>query len=201
MSKKINEVFQFKITLTSSDPSIWRRILVPSNYSFWDLHVAIQDSMGWLDYHLHSFSIIDPITNGKVEIGIPDKEYDAFDRKVLADHKVKISKYFNENNRNARYEYDFGDSWVHTIKFEKIVQAADGEKYPKCIDGQMACPPEDCGGIGGYYDLLSVLSNPKNEEYNEMIEWLGGEYDPEKFDPKDISFDDPKERFKQMNED
>jgi hypothetical protein len=200
MAKKINEVYQFKITLTSSEPSIWRRILVPSHYSFWDIHVAIQDSMGWLDYHLHSFSIKDPITNSKVEIGIPDEEYDAFDRKVLPDHKVKISKYFNENNRNARYEYDFGDSWIHTIKFEKIIQATDGEKYPKCIDGQKACPPEDCGGIGGYYNLLTVLSDPKNEEYNEMIEWLGGEFDPEKFDPKDISFDDPKERFKLMNE-
>ena len=164
MTKKINEVYQFKITLTSSEPPIWRRILVPSNYSFWDLHVAIQDSMGWLDYHLHSFSIKDPITNSKVEIGIPDEEYDSFGRKVLADHKVKISKYFNENNRSARYEYDFGDSWIHTVKFEKIIQATVAEKYPKCIDGQMACPPEDCGGIGGYYDLLSVLSDPKNEE-------------------------------------
>ena len=201
MTKKVNEVYQFKITLDYSEPPIWRRILVPSNYSFWDLHVAIQDSMGWLDYHLHSFLIKDPLTNSKVEIGIPDEEFDSFDRKVLADHKVKISKYFNENNRNATYEYDFGDSWIHTIKFEKIIQATVGEKYPKCIDGQMACPPEDCGGIDGYYDLLSVLSDPKNEEYNEMIEWLGGEFDPEKFDPKDISFDDPKERFKLMNED
>ena len=200
MSKKTNEVYQFKITLTSSDPSIWRRILVPSNYSFWDLHVAIQDSMGWLDYHFHSFSIKDPITNSKVEIGIPDKEYDSFDRKILADYKVKISDYFNENNRTAMYEYDFGDSWMHTIKFEKIVKATVAEKYPKCIDGQRACPPKDCGGIGGYFNLLSVIGNPKDEEYNEMIEWLGGEYDPEKFDPEDISFEDPKERFKEMND-
>jgi len=201
MSKKITEVYQFKITLTSSEPSIWRRILVPSNYSFWDLHVAIQDSMGWRDYHLHSFSIKDPITKIEVEIGIPDEEYDAFDRRILADHKVKISKYFNESNRNARYEYDFGDSWIHTVRFEKILQAAVGEKYPKCIAGQLACPPEDCGGIGGYYNLLSVLSGPKNEEYNEMIEWLGGEFNPERFDPKAVSFDNPKERFKLMNED
>ena len=201
MSKKVNEVYQFKITLTGSEPAIWRRILVPSHFSFWDLHVAIQDSMGWLDSHIHSFSIKDPITNSNVEIGIPDEEYDAFDRKVLADHKLKISKYFNENNRNAGYEYDFGDSWIHTIKFEKIIQATVDEKYPKCIDGQMACPPEDCGGIGGYYDLLSVLSGPKNEEYNDMIEWLGGEFDPAKFNPQDVSFDDPKERFKKMNED
>jgi len=198
MSKK-NEVYQFKITLAESDPKIWRRILVPSNYSFWDLHVAIQDSMGWLDYHLHSFSIKDPITKRKVELEIPDEEYNAFNKKVLADHKVKISKYFNENNRNASYEYDFGDSWIHKIKFEKIIQVIAGEKYPKCIGGQMACPPEDCGGIEGYYELLFVLSDPENEEYNEMSEWIGEEFDPEKFDLEDISFDDPKERLKQLN--
>ncbi|MDP2302427.1 MAG: plasmid pRiA4b ORF-3 family protein [Ignavibacteria bacterium] len=201
MSKKINEVYQFKISLNNSKPLIWRRIIVPSTYSFWDLHVAIQDSMGWLDYHLHMFEIKNPMTNIKIEIGMSDDEYEAFDRIVLSDHKVKISKYFNEKNRNARYEYDFGDSWIHTIKFEKIIQAKVGEKYPKCIAGKMACPPEDCGGIGGYYNLLSVLSDPKNEEYTEMIEWLGGEFNPEIFDPTDVLFDDPKERFKLMNED
>ena len=197
----INEVYQFKISLNNSKPPIWRRIVVPSTYSFWDLHVAIQDSMGWYDYHLHMFEIKNPKTNLKFEIGIPDEEWDAFDRIVLADHKEKISKYFNETNRNARYEYDFGDSWIHTIKLEKIMQAAVGERYPKCIAGRMACPPEDCGGIGGYEHLLTVLSDPKNEEYNEMVEWLGGKFNPAKFDPQKIFFDDPKERFKQMNKD
>lgn len=196
----INEVYQFKVSLNNSKPSIWRRIVVPSNYSFWDLHVAIQDSMGWYDYHLHIFEIKDPRKNIKVEIGIPDEEDEAFDRIVLADHKEKISKYFDENNSTARYEYDFGDSWIHTIKLEKILPATIGEKYPKCIVGKMACPPEDCGGIGGYYHLLSVISDPNNEEYTEMIEWLGGEFNPEIFDPKDVSFDDPKERFKRMEE-
>ncbi|MBU2585493.1 MAG: plasmid pRiA4b ORF-3 family protein [Bacteroidetes bacterium] len=197
MVKKINEVYQFKISLNNSQPLIWRRIVVPSNYSFWDLHVAIQDSMGWIDYHLHMFEINNPATNEKVEIGVPDEEWEAYDRIVLPDYKEKISKYFNENNRNARYEYDFGDSWIHTIKFEKVLPATIGEKYPKCIDGKRACPPEDCGGMGGYYDLLEILSDPKNEEYDEMIEWLGGEFDPEYFDPKAVSFDDPKKRWKQ----
>jgi hypothetical protein len=195
----INEVYQFKISLKNTKPLIWRRIVVPSNYSFWDLHVAIQDSMGWLDYHLHVFEILNPETNIKVEIGIPDEEYDARNRKVLPDHKEIISKYFNENNRNAVYEYDFGDSWKHTLKLEKILPASIGEKYPKCIAGKMACPPEDCGGIHGYYNLLKVLSDPDNEEYDEMIEWLGGEFDPEIFDPQDVVFDDPKERWKQID--
>jgi len=198
--KNIHEVYQFKISLNNSKPLIWRRIIVPSSYSFWDLHVAIQDSMGWYDCHLHMFEIKNPETNIKVEIGTPDEEYDAYDKKVLADHKEKIAKHFNKNNSAARYEYDFGDTWIHTIKLEKILPAAIGEKYPKYIAGKMACPPEDCGGIGGYYHLLSVLSDPNNEDYAEMIEWLGGEFNPEIFDPKDVLFDDPKERFKLMEE-
>ena len=195
MVKKTNEVYQFKITLNNSKPTIWRRIVVPSNYSFWDLHVAIQDSMGWIDYHLHIFEIKNPKTNMKVEIGIPDEEDELFDRIILPDYKEKITKYFNENNRNARYEYDFGDSWIHTIKLEKILPATIGEKYPKCIDGKMACPPEDCGGIGGYYNLIEIINDPSHEEYENMMEWLGGEFNPEIFDPKAVSFDDPKERW------
>lgn len=157
MSKKINKVYQFKITLSGSKPPIWRRILVPSNYSFWDLHVAIQDSMGLLDYHLHSFFLKDPITNSKIEIGIPNEEDEIFDKKVFPDNKVKISKYFSMENSSADYEYDFGDSWIHKIKIEKIIDAAAGGQYPKCIAGKMACPPEDCGGIHGYYDFLAIL--------------------------------------------
>ncbi|MBL1212665.1 MAG: plasmid pRiA4b ORF-3 family protein [Ignavibacteriae bacterium] len=196
----INEVYQFKISLNNSKPLIWRRIVVPSTYSFWDLHVAIQDSMGWLDYHLHLFSIKDPITNLEVEIGIPDEEDDLFNRTILDDSRIKIKNYFNEDNPKARYEYDFGDSWIHTVKLEKILPAAIGETYPKCTAGKMACPPEDCGGVHGYYHLLSVLSDPEDEEYSEMIEWLGGEFDPEYFDPTEVFFDDPNERFNEMNE-
>jgi len=198
MSKKIKEIYQFKITLTGSKPSIWRRIQVPSTYSFWDFHVAIQDAMGWLDYHLHIFEIKDPNTYEKVEIGIPDEEDEDFGRIILPDYKRKISKYFNENNNTAIYEYDFGDGWRHNIKFEKIIEADPKEKYPKCISGKMACPPEDCGGIGGYYNLLEIINNSSHEEYDNMMDWLGGEYDPELFDPNDVSFDDPKERFKLM---
>ena len=195
----LNEVYQFKISLNRSKPLIWRRILVPSSYSFWDLHVAIQDSMGWADYHLHIFEINNPITNKKIEIGIPSEDDEAFDRIILADHKEKILKYFNVDNNTARYEYDFGDSWIHTIKLEKIIPAGIDEKYPKCISGKMACPPEDCGGIYGYNRLLSVLKNPKHEEYEEMIEWLGGEFNPERFEPNSVVFDDPKERFNLFN--
>ncbi|MCL5266550.1 MAG: plasmid pRiA4b ORF-3 family protein [Bacteroidetes bacterium] len=156
--------------------------------------------LGWYDCHLHMFNIKHPATGLKVEIGIPDGTGEVFGTSELLGHKERISGYFIGKNSSARYEYDFGDSWVHTVKLEKILPAAPGEKYPKCIGGKMACPPEDCGGIYGYYDLLSALSDPKNEEHEEMIEWLGRKIDPERFDPEAASFDDPKWRWKQRFE-
>ncbi len=199
-TKKNAEIYQFKISLDGSKPPIWRRIHVPSTYSFFDLHIAIQDSMGWEGYHLHMFEMEDPRTGAKVELGMPDQEYQIYEREVLADHKEKISKYFSDTNQKARYEYDFGDSWIHTVKLEKILPAKPGEKYPKCIAGKMACPPEDCGGIPGYYYTLSILEDPEHEEYSETIDWLGKEFNPKLFDPDDVFFDDPKERFKELGE-
>jgi hypothetical protein len=99
----------------------------------------------------------------------------------------------------ARYEYDFGDGWEHIIKLEKILPRDDQIDYPKCVTGKRACPPEDCGGSGGYERLLDIISNTSHEEYVEMITWLGGKFDPEHFDPDEISFDDPVVRWKIAN--
>lgn len=195
MKEKYDRVYQFKIALKHIRPPIWRRIQVPENYSFWDLHVAIQDAMGWLDYHLHEFEMVNPSTGIKVAIGIPDEEF-ARDREVLSDHKQKIADYFSLENPSASYVYDFGDNWEHTVKLEKILPRDKDIDYPVCIAGKRACPPEDCGGVWGYKDFLEIISDPDHEEHKEMIEWAGGEFDPEHFDVKEVSFDDPDERRK-----
>lgn len=195
MKKQYNQVYQFKITLKNISPPIWRRIQVPESYSFWDLHVAIQDVMGWLDYHLHEFEIINPSTGAKVEIGIPvDDDFD-MEREVLPGWEEKIADYFSMENRVTYYEYDFGDSWEHTIKLEKILPLDKDTDYPKCIAGKRSCPPEDCGGVWGYEDFLKIINNPDHEEYEEMIEWAGGAFDPEHFYKEKVSFDDPHERW------
>ena len=195
MKKKFERVYQFKITLKGIEPPIWRRIQVPETYSFWALHVAIQDAMGWEDYHLHQFELVNPSTGTKVEIGEPDEEFGfGADRKILPAWKQKIADYFSEENRLANYVYDFGDNWEHAIELEEILPRDKGVEYPRCIAGQRACPPEDCGGIWGYEDFLAIIGNPENEEYEEMMEWAGGEFDPEHFDVKEVSFDDPEER-------
>jgi hypothetical protein len=196
MKKKYDQVYQFKITLKGTKPPIWRRILVPETYTFWDLHVAIQDAMGWDDYHLHEFTLLSPKTGRKVKIGIPSDEDADFGWKVLADWNQKIAHYFSSENSKADYVYDFGDGWEHSIKLEKILPRETGVAYPRCIDGRGACPPEDCGGIGGYAEFLEAIGDPANELHEDMLDWVGGSFDPDDFDPNDVEFEDPDTRFK-----
>jgi hypothetical protein len=193
--KKYNQVFQFKITLKGIKPPIWRRIQVPEIYTFWDLHVAIQDAMGWDDYHFHEFEMVEPSTGLRENIGIPAPD-EVFGREVLPGWEEKIADFFSMENRTASYVYDFGDGWEHKIQLEKILPRDKDIKYPICIKGKRACPPEDCGGIWGYTELLEIIRNPEHEEHEEMMEWLGGKFDPEHFDTADVGFDDPDKRRK-----
>ncbi len=191
MAKK---VYQLKISLNEIVPAVWRRIVVPEAYSFWDLHVAIQDSMGWLDYHLHAFKIRRKHSRKVIEIGIPDE--DGFDeREVLPSWEVTMKDYFREVGTVVEYEYDFGDGWEHEILFEGLLLAEKEKRYPKCMDGERACPPEDCGGVPGYYELLEVLFDPEHEEYENRVMWLGKKYDPDRFEPKKVKFDNPRKRW------
>ena len=191
MDLDFKKVYQFKISLKGIQPAIWRQIQVSENYSFWDLHVAIQDVMGWLDYHLHLFRITEPTSNETHEIGIPDE----YELNFLPSWELAISDYFALENNSAEYEYDFGDSWQHEVILEKILSKEIDSKYPKCIAGERACPPEDCGGIGGYQEFLETIFDP-NQERETMLEWVGGSFDPETFNPRQVSFDDPDERWK-----
>ena len=194
MEKKFNQVYQFKISIDDINPLIWRQIQVPETYSFWDLHVAIQDVMPWQDYHLHRFEIVDPCTKMKVEIGIPDEEW--MDTKELPGWEQKIAEYFSMENNSADYIYDFGDDWYHKIKLEKILARDKNINYPVCVAGERACPPENCGGVCGYENLLQAIKNPKHEQHRELLEWIGGKFDPEFFEPKKIKFDNPDKRWK-----
>lgn len=196
--KNFKNIFQFKITLNDIKPTIWRRIQVPETYTFWDLHVAIQDAMGWYDCHLHDFEVGKTRTPSEKHFGIPDPYGDDF-REILPGWKFSIKDYFSINgNTQAKYWYDFGDDWRHAVKLEKVLPAISDISYPRCIDGQRACPPEDCGGIPGYYEILKVLKNPRSKRYKEIFDWLGGKYAPEFFNPNEIKFDDSAKRLKKL---
>ena len=185
---------QFKITLQEIDPPVWRRIRVPAYYSFWDLHVAIQDAMGWTDSHLHAFRLTHPKVGARVEIGIPDEEFDT-GNPVLPGWEVPLAAYFEKPGFRAEYEYDFGDSWVHEVLLEEVVDPMPGQVFPQCLGGAGACPPEDCGGPPGYEQLLIALADPSHEEHESMMEWVGGRFDPTAFAPSHVTFDDPEERW------
>ena len=189
-----NRLLQFKIELNDISPLIWRRILVPPDYNFWDLHVAIQDAMGWLDYHLHHFEIKGKGKRTTESIGIPD--FDIFDdsQEIYPGWEIPVLNYFNDLGIQAKYIYDYGDSWTHTVTLEGYLIKERGVKYPVCIYGARACPPEDCGGDSGYYSLLDVLANPADLEYEDLKTWVGEGWDPEKFDKKAIVFDLPYKR-------
>ena len=194
MDRKRNTL-QFKVTLADVTPAVWRRIEVPASYSFWDLHVAVQDAMGWLDYHLHMFRVPNPTSGTIDEIGIPDEDGFEDDPVCLAGWEVPVVEYFDAVGTCCMYEYDFGDGWVHEIELEAIGKRQSGRKYPRCLDGQRRCPPEDCGGPSGYAEFLATIADPNHEEYASTLEWAGGSFDPEKFAPGQVRFDNPQKRW------
>ena len=186
--------FQFRVTLKGIEPEVWRRIVVPAKYSFWDLHVAIQDAMGWLDYHLHAFRIHNRDTGEADQIGIPGDSFQD-DDPFLPGWAIPIVQYFREPGDRADYEYDFGDGWEHEVVLEETAARSLRKRYPVCLTGARACPPEDCGGVHGYEEMLAVLRDPSHEEHESMVQWVGGKYDPAAFSPAKVRFDNPKKRW------
>jgi len=178
--KKLSQVFQFKITLLNIETPIWRRIEMPDT-TFDDLHESIQTAMGWTNSHLHQFEI-----DGQ-RCGDPSLlDDDGFgDSDFLDSTEIRLSQIFANKHSGFRflYEYDFGDGWRHEIEFEGTKPAEAGARYPRCVDGARACPPEDCGGPWGYDGFLQAIRDTEHEEHESMLEWIGGRFDPEKFSP------------------
>jgi hypothetical protein len=169
-------VYQMKVTLKDISPPIWRRIQVTSDTILSRLHRILQIIMGWSDYHLHEF-VIDGVSYGK-----PDKE-DIF--KVKNEKNVIMNQVVS--GERTRFTYDFGDFWRHKILIEKILPLEPDMRYPICIKGRRASPHEDCGGPGGYFEILKVLQDPNHPEHDEMLKWIGGSFDSEAFDLDEIN--------------
>ncbi len=190
------QILQFRVTLNEVEPVIWREIQVPTAYDFWALHVAIQDAMGWEDAHLHVFHVAKPKTRRFERIGIPDDAGFANGPPTLPGWEVPIAPYFAKVGASAVYEYDFGDDWRHVVTLQEILAPEPRRKYPRCVAGARACPPEDCGGAHGYEGFLLAIRDPDHEEHEHLREWIGGDFDPEAFKPGSVRFDDPQKRWK-----
>ncbi len=166
------KIYQLKITLKNIRPPIWRRVQVESSTTLGQLHQIIQAVIGWYDSHLHQFSI-----NG-IDYGQPQPEYE-FD--VQDEKKVKLSQVVAGEKFKFLYTYDFGDDWEHEILVEKILPVVPDTRYPICLTGKRACPPEDCGGPWGYAELVEALQDTLHPEHEEKLEWVGEDFDPNAF--------------------
>ena len=168
--------YQFKITLLDSEPKIWRRIQI-EDCTLGELHEHIQAAMGWTNSHLHYFEV------GGKRYGDPQVLEDA-GFEIADSTRTRLSKILPVDGGRFRfvYEYDFGDDWRHEVLFEGCPQAEKDSKFPICLEGERACPPEDCGGVSGYDRFLEIIADPEHEDYDDMVEWIGGKFDPETFD-------------------
>jgi hypothetical protein len=174
------DVYQIKVTLRDSKPPIWRRIQVPGDVTLARLHRILQIVMGWTDYHLHQFII------GGAYFGQPHPDYEGF-LEMHDERRVKLAQIAPGEKFKFVYEYDFGDGWEHELLVEKILPPEPDVDYPRCLKGKRACPPEDVGGVWGYDDFLEIIRTADHPEHDDMLEWVGGEFDPEAFDLDEIN--------------
>jgi len=200
MTAKFDHVLQLKITLSGSQLPIWRRIVVPCTCSFWELHVAIQAAMGWLGYHLHAFKVVVPLTAEAFEVGIPADD-PMSEASALPGWNVPVAGILTLISRKCTYTYDFGDNWVHAVLLEKILPRDKDVDFPVCTAGRRACPPDDCGGIGSYMNLVDGLADPAHPEHERAVELLGAHFDPSAFDPSSVTFQDPTEALERIGSD
>lgn len=179
-------ICQLKVTLLGSKPPIWRRIEVEMATPLPILSHILLRTMGWDGGHLFQYRV------GKTFYGEPVGD-DFVDMRDENDYK--LADILPKEKAKAIFEYDFGDSWEHELVVEKILEPEAGVKYPRCIDGKMACPPEDSGGVWGYAELVKALKDPEHPEHETYVEWLDLE-SGEDFDPTDFSIAEVNKRLK-----
>ena len=174
MPKTAQKLYQLKVTLKGSKPPIWRRFLIASSVTLPELHGVLQVIMGWSDYHLHQF------TAGGHQFGLLDSHFGLDD--VTDEKGVRLDRLLVNEKDSMRYEYDFGDGWEHVILLEKVLPPEPNKSLPVCIKAKGACPPEDVGGLWGYYNFLDVMKDQNHSEHEDVKEWIGGDFDPDAYD-------------------
>jgi len=169
-------VHQLKVTLRQVRPPVWRRVLVESSSTLYKLSAALETAVGWYGGHLHTFDV------DRVVYGQPDPDWDVRDER-----KVRLGDVLARVGSKMRWDYDFGDGWEHDVVVEAIVDRDPKLRYPRCVAGRRACPPEDCGGPYGYRELLAALDDPSDPRHEEFVEWVPPGFDPARFDAGEIN--------------
>ena len=180
----MSDVIQLNISIQHSEPLIFRTVQVKKETTFFELHHIIQIVMGWQNYHLFEFNL-DGYRVGLIEESEKCNGYGS--DQVLDASSVKMTDILSGEKETFLYNYDFGDCWMHEISLEKFVKKEAKVVYPICIDGRYNCPPEDCGGILGFYHILSIIQDTAHPEYKETRQWVGKKYDPSMFDKNKVN--------------
>jgi len=175
----MSKIYQLKITLKRISPAIWRRIEVSSEVKLDHLAQIILRVMGWHGGHLMSFEI------GREEYQLDQESVRELGGVLMS--KSRLDKCLRIPKQKGLFTYDFGDDWEHDVLLEKILDPEPGVTYPRCTAGKRNCPPEDCGGHWGYADILEALKDPDNPEHEELLDWVGGEFDPEAFEVEAVN--------------
>jgi len=175
-----DDIAILRIELEDIEPLIWRRVAVHTSMNLKAVHSVIQAVMGWLDSHLWEFT-----ANGRKYSMLVPNDAD-WNERIKDVAKTKLSALLTIGVREISYVYDMGDNWQHRIIVEKLKAAEPGALYPRFLGGERRCPPEDCGGIPGYYEFLDNIASKQNKKRNAALEWYGAPYDPNEIDEQQI---------------
>jgi len=176
-TRKTKSIFRFTLRLRDCEPPIWRTILVRGSATLHQLHMAIQRAMGWTNSHLYQFEIGDDRYTDLKTVEPFDEDDVSLDART-----TRLSSLGLVPGKGFTYLYDFGDHWLHDVTVDAIEAPEAGTSYPRCVAGARACPPEDCGGVPGYFELLEALSDPGHPEHKRLRVWVGNEFDTEAFE-------------------
>jgi hypothetical protein len=170
-------IIELRIVLLEIEPPIWRTVRVPAASTLADLHDVIQAAMGWEDAHLHEFLVkgvrYSTPPRGGFDFGWEDEPED--------ERRARLSDLVRRKGQRLTYEYDMGDMWQHDARVEQLLEPEEGVRYPVCVAGERACPPEDIGGAWGYAGMIEALRDPRHPDHEDLMEWVG-DFDPEAFD-------------------
>jgi hypothetical protein len=169
VKKPVPRVLCLRLVIAGTQPKVWRRLLVRETMWLSRLHDSIQIAFDWFDYQTHAFALDD------LRFGNPVKRDDLI---VEDDRDVTLADLNLAHRDRMAYDYQIGEGWHVDIRVEKSAAPGKGVHYPICVAGERAGPPEDCGGIEAFHDMLACLKEPESDLGREWLGWLGPDYDP-----------------------
>lgn len=178
--------FRLRVDLADIEPPIWRRLDLDSRLGLDELHEAIQAAFGWLDCHLHRFASGPSVWDPSSTMYLCPFDVDEGEDEGVPESQVRVDEVLAEPGDVLHYVYDYGDSWEHVVTLEAVTERGADAEPAICVDGRRACPPEDCGGPGGYQHLMDTVNAPPDEHdefrYQLLEESLPYDFRPEHFD-------------------